>query len=149
MYYIDKIYLAENVNSYSCISFIVVAMNRRDWHEIIGLYKISHPIKHPCSSVCLKRVRNTLNLLRYCCTKQSRKSNILIYSKLLNLTACQPAVKPGFTSCRPPDFSQDMHSCVGLNDSFNPLKICLLRHLASFYPSLASFLCSIKKHQVY
>ena len=80
------------------LSVIAVAMNRRDRHEIIGLHKISHSIKQPCSSVCLKKA---LKLAEKCCTltKQSGKSNILIYSKRLNFrssinfvsqTACLP-----------------------------------------------------------
>ena len=32
------------------LSFIVVTMNSRDRYEIIGLCKISHLIKQPCSS---------------------------------------------------------------------------------------------------
>ena len=53
-------------------------MNSRDRYEIIGLYKISHSIKQPCNSVCLKRARNALKLLKQCSTlaKQSGKSNM-------------------------------------------------------------------------
>ena len=37
------------------VSFIVVVMNSRDRYEIIGLHKISHSIKQPCRSACLKK----------------------------------------------------------------------------------------------
>ena len=37
------------------VSFIAVAMNSRDWYEIIGLRKILHSITQPCRSVCLKK----------------------------------------------------------------------------------------------
>ena len=37
------------------VSFIAVAMNSRDRYEIIGLRKISHFIKQPCRSACLKK----------------------------------------------------------------------------------------------
>ena len=58
-------------------------MNSRDRYEIIGLCKISHSIKQPCRSVCLKKsVRNAYTL-----AKQSEKLNILIYSKLLKIQA--------------------------------------------------------------
>ena len=38
------------------LSFIVVTMNSRDQYEIIGLRKISHSIKQPYGSACLKKV---------------------------------------------------------------------------------------------
>ena len=41
---------------FSQLAFIAVAMNFRDRCEIIGLHKISHFIKQPSSSVCLKKV---------------------------------------------------------------------------------------------
>ena len=37
------------------LSFIAVAMNSSDQYEIIWLCKISHCLKQPCSSVCLKK----------------------------------------------------------------------------------------------
>ena len=40
------------------LSFIVVTMNTWDRYEIIGLCKISHSIKQPSSSICLKSVIN-------------------------------------------------------------------------------------------
>ena len=37
------------------ISYNTVVLYSRDRYEIIGLLKISHSIKQPCSSVCLKK----------------------------------------------------------------------------------------------
>ena len=102
------------------ISYSTVVLYSRDQYEIIGLCKISHSIKQPCGSICLKRVSNASNLLKKCSTlaKQSGKSNIPIYSKLLKIQAlpkfrlpnCRTAVRPGYTRCRPPDLSQVMYS---------------------------------------
>ena len=98
--------------------------------EIIGLYKISHSIKQPCRSVCLKKsinLRNVSKLLKQCSTltKQSGKSNVSVYSKLLKFqamhkfvcwTANLPAVRLSSAWYRPPDFSQVMYSRVGFTD---------------------------------
>ena len=47
------------------VSFIVVTMNSRDRHEIIGLCKISYFIKQLCCSICLeKSVSNASKLLK-------------------------------------------------------------------------------------
>ena len=67
------------------VSFIAVAMNNRDQCKIIGLCKISHSIKQPCRSVCLKKAVEKIQ-----------------YSKLLKfqaspkfcLTNCQTASQP-------------------------------------------------------
>ena len=125
---------------YGYKSFIEVVMNSRDQYEIIGLCKISYFIKQPCRSVCWKKHSK---LLKQCSTlaKQSGKSNILIYNKLLKFQAspkfrlpdCQPAVRPGSARCRPPDFSQVMYVQSHRIYKFpDPLKICQLHHLASF-----------------
>ena len=106
-------------------SFIAVAMNSRDRYEIIGLHKISHNL---VEVFAWKSIRNVSKLLKQFSTsaKQSGKSNILIYSELLKFqalskfclldkrtrTASQPAVRPSFTRCRPPDFSHIMYSHV-------------------------------------
>ena len=37
------------------VSYNTVVLYSRDRYEIIGLLKLSHPIKQPCSSVCLKK----------------------------------------------------------------------------------------------
>ena len=41
---------------YIYISYNTVVLYSRDRYEIIGLLKLSHSIKQPCSSVCLKKV---------------------------------------------------------------------------------------------
>jgi len=48
----------------------------RDRYEIIGLLNISHSIKQPCSSVCLKKsTRNASKMFKQCSTfvKQNEK----------------------------------------------------------------------------
>ena len=68
-------------------------------YEIIGLLKISHSMKQPCSCVCLKRNASKMFKQWSSFVKQIRKSNILIYSKLLkfhtlpkfHLPDCLPA----------------------------------------------------------
>ena len=37
------------------ISYNTVVLYSRDRYEIIGLFKLSHSIKQPCNSVCLKK----------------------------------------------------------------------------------------------
>ena len=61
------------------VSYSTVVLYSRDQYEIIRLLKISHAIKQPCSSVCLKKsIINASKMLKRCCTlvKQSEKSNI-------------------------------------------------------------------------
>ena len=62
-YVLQKFVHAYTVRMYDNIhvSFIVVTMNSKDRYEIIGLCKISHSIKQPCGSICLKK--------RYQCIK--------------------------------------------------------------------------------
>ena len=98
-------------------------MNSRDQYEIIGLHKISHSIKQPCRSVCLKKVLECIKVSEtiHALAKQRGKSNISIYSKLLKfqaspkfcLTDSLPAVRPSSARCRPTDFSQVIYSRVG------------------------------------
>ena len=72
-------------------------------------------------------ISNASKLLKQQCgtlAKQSGKSNISIYSKLLKFqasskfrvpdrqTACLPAVRPDSNRCRPPNFSQVAYSRV-------------------------------------
>ena len=77
--YIASIVLIVNIVLY--VSFIAVAMDGRDWYEIIGFHKISHSVKQPCS-ILLEKALDALKLLKQWCTmaKQNGKS---IYSKLL------------------------------------------------------------------
>ena len=94
-------------------------MNSRDQYEI-EFRKISHFIIQTCR---IKSGRSASKLLKQCSTlaKQSRKSNILIYSKLLKfqtlpkscLLDCLPVVRLGSARYWPSDFSQVMYSCVG------------------------------------
>ena len=68
------------------ISNSTVVLFSRDRYEIIGLLKISHSIKQPYSSVCLKKsTRYASKMFKRFSTfgKQNGKSNISIYSKLL------------------------------------------------------------------
>ena len=51
----EIISIYSNTWLYYNLSFIVVTMNSRDRYEIIGLCKISHSIKQPFSSICLKK----------------------------------------------------------------------------------------------
>ena len=50
------------------LSYSTVVLCSRDQYEIIGLIdlKISYSIKQPCSSVCLKSVRNALKMFKQC-----------------------------------------------------------------------------------
>ena len=86
------------------VPFIVVAMNSRDRYEIIVLCKILHSLKQPYRNACLIKALNTSKFLKQCnnLAKQSGKSNISIYNKLLKISrlaqipsarlhACQPA----------------------------------------------------------
>ena len=47
------IYIRMCVYMYIYISYSMVVLYSRDQYEIIGLRKISHSIKKPCSSICL------------------------------------------------------------------------------------------------
>ena len=40
------------------LSFIAVAIHRKNRYEIVGLCEISHSIKQPHSSACLKSIKN-------------------------------------------------------------------------------------------
>ena len=85
--------------------------------KLLGFAKF-HILKQFGNSICLKKsVSNASKLLkqRSALAKQRGRLNILIYSKLLKFqasfvcrTASLPAVRPGSTRCRPPDFSQNM-----------------------------------------
>ena len=93
-------------------------MNSRDRYEIIGLRKISHYKITLQKCLPEKSIRNASKFLKQCNTlaKQSRKSNILINSKLLKFQAspkfcqpvsqpaCLPAVRLRFARCRPQIF---------------------------------------------
>ena len=46
------------------VSYSMVVLYSKDRYEIIGLGKISHSIKQPCGSICLKRVSNASKLLK-------------------------------------------------------------------------------------
>ena len=95
-------------------------MNSRDQYEITGLRKISHSIMQPFRSVCLKKalhkcikVVETVQCLSL--TKQKieyfiQQQDFKIFKALPKfcLPDSQPAVRPGSTRCRPPDFSQVM-----------------------------------------
>ena len=84
---------SHNQNCQAYISYSTVVLYSRDRYEIIGLRKISHFIEQPCSSVCLKTAlamhQSCSNNAVQCSTlaKQSGKSNISIYSKLLKFQA--------------------------------------------------------------
>ena len=50
---------------YGSTSYSTVVLYSRDQYEIIGLLKISHSIKQPCSSVCLKKsARNASKMFK-------------------------------------------------------------------------------------
>ena len=44
-----------SLDIYTRISYSTVVLYSRDRYEIIGLLKLSHSIKQPCSSVCQKK----------------------------------------------------------------------------------------------
>ena len=71
----------------------------RDRYEIIGLLNISHSIKQPCSSVCLKKAlemhQKCLNNAVPLLTKMKNRK-ILIYSKLLK---CHTSPKIRLPTC--------------------------------------------------
>ena len=50
-----NLYIHIYIYIYIYISYNTVVLCSRDQYEIIGLLKISHSIKQPCSSACLKK----------------------------------------------------------------------------------------------
>ena len=92
------------------VSYSTVVLYSRDRYEIIGLSKISYSIKQPCGSICLKRVSNASKLLKQRSTlaKQSGKSNILIYSKLLKI---QASPKFRLANCRTDGLPASQTAC--------------------------------------
>ena len=106
------------------ISYSTEVLYSRDQYEIIRLCKSSHFIKQLCSSICLKKhlqCIKVVEIMQYL----GGKSNISICSKHLksqalpkfSLPNCQPAsqpaIRPGCTSYKPPDFSQFIYSRAG------------------------------------
>ena len=71
----------------------MVELYNRDRYEIIGLREISHFIKQSCRNVCLEKCYKCIKAAETMQTKQSRKPNILIYSKLSNFKP-----RPNFVS---------------------------------------------------
>ena len=49
------------------LSYSTVVLYSRDQYEIIGLLKISHSMKQPCSNICLKKA---LEMRQKCVTMQ-------------------------------------------------------------------------------
>ena len=99
---LNKSYLAvcKYLDSPVFISFVAIAMISRDQYKITGLRKISHSIKQRCirSSVCLKKALKMLFKQCSNLSKESKRSNILINSKLLKFQTspkfCQPTSLP-------------------------------------------------------
>ena len=139
-------------------SYSTVGLYSRDRYEIIGLLKISHSIKQPCSSVCLKSTRNASKIFKQCnaFAKQSGESNILIYSKLLKchtlpkfhlpnclpayLPAYLPAIRPSSARCRQWRSNTGVHWGTGPTISFcGPTINILLYHVHSVHSYTYSY----------
>ena len=66
--------------------------------------------------------------------------NLSNYKFLVCQPACQPAVRPGSTSARAPDFCQNSLYYRRIHESAVPKKISSLRHASSFNLSILCFL---------